>query len=136
MQIVWALFVGALLAFAPSSAQAHAGHAPARHATAAQSHVVKHAAVKKTDSKVTATKTIKFSQSVSAAPPSASPGADGSDCTGQGCCASGAGCHWFVLTTMSLTTPPSFCSLVAATEPLPPGSAVPFRLRRPPKSFA
>jgi hypothetical protein len=135
MQIVWALFVGAMLAFAPSSAQAHAGHSHSHPgATAHHEPAPKVASAAKVSA---VSKPLFSTQSVSVASQPAAP-ADHPDCDGQGCCTSGpcTGYHGFVLTSTTLATPSLFSTMIVAPDALPSGGAYSARLRRPPKFFA
>jgi len=135
MRALWiaVLLAGAVLALAPSSALAHAGHSHSRSTVTAHHKHAPTAVVVKAEvgARLPATK------SVSVAVLPATP-ADAIDCDGQGCCTSGpcTGYHGFVLTTTALETPSLLSTLLVATEALPPGSADLDKLRRPPKSFA
>ena len=140
VRAVWAamLLVGAVLAFAPSSAQAHAGHSHSRQvATTQPAPAAQPVEIAKSKSAAARSDRV-FSENLTAAPLSASPGTDVPDCPGQGCCHSGpcTGCHGFVLAAETFMTPSLFSTLIVASEPPPPGSADSDRLRRPPRSFA
>ncbi len=129
MRAVWAavLLAAAMLAFAPSGAEAHAGHSHARAATSVQQPSLASVAV-----------VAKATQNLTAAPSVPSPLSADADCDGKGCCASGpcTGCHGVVLTTLPVTLPPTFSTLLVAQDTQPRGSPDVGRLRRPPKSFA
>jgi len=129
MRIVWAVALfAAALAFAPTAAEAHAGHSHAQ--TAAPAHQpAQPADVVAVAAKVT--------QSLTAAPSNTSPSSTDAGCDGQGCCSSGP-CtgHGFVLTTLPVTLPPVLSTPLVVQDVLPHGSPDVGRLRRPPKSFA
>jgi hypothetical protein len=138
MQAIWAvvLLAGAMLALAPSSASAHAGHSHSAVA-AQQAHATK-APVGVLQSTAMAAKPVTATQSLSAAVLPAAPSGDHPECDGPGCCASGhcTGCHGFVLTSVVFTAPSPFSTLVVLPDAPPHGGADVGRLRRPPKSFA
>ncbi len=142
MRVVWgvALLAAAMLAVAPSAADAHPGHSHARPAKAAQQAPK---AAKPTVAPVAKAKAqqvaVKAQQVLSqAADTQPSPAANDTGCDGKGCCTSGpcTSCHGFVLSTVPVALPPLSSTLLAAQDALPRGSANKDRLRRPPKSFA
>jgi hypothetical protein len=139
LRVIWAavLLAGAVLALAPSSALAHAGHSHSHAIVAVQpAHAVKVVAAPAAKAGV-ARRSLTETQTVSVPSLPKAP-ANQTDCDGQGCCTSGpcTGYHGFVLATTAITLPSSHSTLLVTPETLPPGGADVGRLRRPPKSFA
>lgn len=142
MRIVWgvALLAAALLALAPSAADAHPGHSHARPAKAAQQAAPPAEPTVAPVAQAQALPVVAKAQQVlsQAADAPQSPAAGEAGCDGKGCCTSGpcTNCLGFVLAALPLALPPLSSTLLTAQDALPRGSTSKDRLRRPPKSFA
>ncbi len=126
-----ALMAAAMLAFAPSAADAHPGHSHARTTALAQP-------VADAVADPAASQPVKIQQVLSEFPGQPMPVSGDAGCDGNGCCTNGpcTGCHGFVLTSVLFELPPPSRALISAQDAQPPGGADVVRLRRPPRSFA
>jgi hypothetical protein len=128
VRIAWAAIIFAVLALAPTSAMAHAGHS---HATRAIQQALGGASAGVSE----AIRPIGKHSVVSVAAAAEQSPNDG-ECAGT-CCKTGMTCCVVLFTLLEATPLPSGSAarLALPTDPSPT-SLAPHRLRRPPKSFA